>query len=81
MAGLRHFGVFEAEAIFEENRGEETRITMDTYFAETSGEPRPAAEIERLVWIDSRYKKQNIKIAPILERFIVPKLIEMKLIR
>jgi hypothetical protein len=52
---------------------------MYTYFVETKGDFKPQSEIESFEWIGRDYKKNDIKVASILEKFIIPKLIEMKL--
>lgn len=55
-------------------------ITMDAYFVEIDGKIKPSSEIEDFYWIGKDYKQKNIKLAPLLEKHIVPKLIEMNLI-
>jgi len=39
--------------------------------------PRCDSEIKSLLWIDRNYKEQGIKLGSILEKGVVPKLIEM----
>jgi len=70
------FDIFTDKAAYEKD----TRLILYTYFVETKGEFKPMSEIESLAWIGKDYKKQDIKVASILEKFIIPKLIEMKLL-
>lgn len=55
-------------------------ITMDTYFVRIKGDIKPSGEIEEIAWVGKDYKQQNVKLAPLLEKIILPKLIEMNLI-
>lgn len=68
-------GCFEGEAVFDD-----AQIMMDTYVVQIAGNPKPHSEIEGLAWINSKYKDAGIKVAPLIEQFIIPKLVEMKLI-
>ncbi|MBL7169559.1 MAG: NUDIX domain-containing protein [Candidatus Aenigmarchaeota archaeon] len=56
-------------------------IIMDVYSVETSDEVSPQGEIEEYLWIGKDYKKQNLKIGSIIEKHIMPKLIEQGLIK
>ena len=49
------------------------------YIANVTGEPRCDSEIKSLLWIDRNYKEQGIKLGSILEKGVIPKLIEMGL--
>ncbi|MDI6807157.1 MAG: NUDIX domain-containing protein [Candidatus Aenigmarchaeota archaeon] len=69
------FGKFSAEAI-----GNYDWINMDAYFVEVAGEIKPSSEIEDFYWVGKDYKQKNIRLAPLLEKVIVPKLIQMRLI-
>ena len=69
------FGGFDDIAIFEN-----VPIHIEAYIANVTGEPRCDSEIKSLLWIDRNYKEQGIKLGSILEKGVVPKLIEMGLI-
>lgn len=56
-------------------------IRMNTYFVKITGTINPCNEIEKIAWIGKDYKQQNIKLAPLLEKVIMPKLVEMKLVK
>ena len=68
------FGIFTDKATYED-----AHLIMYTYFVETKGDFKPKSEIESFEWIGKDYKKNNVKVASILEKFVIPKLIEMKL--
>jgi hypothetical protein len=55
------------------------RISTKNYIANVTGVPRCDSEIKSLLWIDRNYKEQGIKLGSILEKGVVPKLIEMGL--
>lgn len=74
---IKRWGEFNSKTATKENYD---WITMDTYFVEIDGEIKPCSEIEDFFWIGKDYKQKNIKLAPLLKKHIVPKLIEMNLI-
>ena len=53
---------------------------METYFVEFDGELKPDSEIEEYKWIDSSFKRENIKLPEDLEYQIIPRLVERGLI-
>jgi 8-oxo-dGTP diphosphatase len=53
---------------------EKTPIVVDLYVSESSDEPKPNHEIEEYLWISKDYQKDNVKLASILEKFIIPEL-------
>ncbi len=63
---------------FEGNTYDGQTIRMPCYFMELSGEIKlnPHDKVDGFLWIDRDYKKKGITIAPILELFIVPRLIK-----
>ena len=65
------FGGFDDIAIFEN-----VPIHIEAYIANVTGEPICDSEIKSLLWIDRNYKEQGIKLGSILEKGVVPKLIE-----
>ena len=58
---------------------ENVPIHIEAYIANVTGEPICDSEIKSLLWIDRNYKEQGIKLGSILEKGVVPKLIEMGL--
>ncbi len=76
LIGMKHLDIFKDKAVYEKN----TQLVMDVYIAKIKGNLKPSSEIEDAIWISKDYKKNGIKVAPILERFIIPRLIEMNLL-
>ena len=66
---------YEDIAIFEK-----VPIVVKVYLCEVEGEVNVDNEIKEFCWIDKDYKKNGIKVASILEKFVLPKLIRRKLI-
>ena len=58
---------------------ENVPIHIEAYIANVTGKPKCDSEITSLLWIDRNYKEQGIKLGSILEKGVVPKLIEMGL--
>ena len=66
---------YEDIAIFEK-----VPIVVKVYLCEVEGEVTVDNEIKEFCWIDKDYKKNGIKVASILEKFVLPELIRRKLI-
>ena len=66
---------YEDIAIFEK-----VPIVVKVYLCEVEGEVNVDNEIKEFCWIDKDYKKNGIKVASILEKFVLPELIRRKLI-
>ena len=66
----RHLGTFDAPAANEPD----TRVYGAIYLAEVAGEPRPLAEIEELLWIAPKAPPAAVRLAPLLERQVLPRL-------
>lgn len=66
---------YEDIAIFEK-----VPIVVKAYLCEVEGEVNVDNEIKEFCWIDKDYKKNGIKVASILEKFVLPELIRRKLI-
>jgi 8-oxo-dGTP pyrophosphatase MutT (NUDIX family) len=64
--------------IFEGHTYDGKTIRMPCYFIELKGEIRlnPHDNVDGFEWIDKDYKQKGITLAPILEMFVVPKLIK-----
>jgi len=69
------FGAFEDDAALDPGM----KIKMDVYVVNVAGEPRASSEIEELRYLSSKNKK-NIKMGSILEKFVIPKLLDKGLI-
>lgn len=52
---------------------DQTPLVIDAYLVKTDDVPKPANEIENFLWIDKNY---NVKIASVLEKYIIPELIK-----
>lgn len=63
------------------DKSSNTIFKMETYFVDVDDTVKPCSEIEELRWVDSSFKKENIKLAKDLEDQIIPRLVEMGLIR
>jgi len=61
-------------------RDKDKIVKMETFFVEIKGEPKATEEIDKIVFVDSNYKKKGLKIASIDEDYLVPKLKKMNLI-
>lgn len=66
---------YEDIAIFEK-----VPIVVKAYLCEVEGEVNVDNEIKEFCWIDKDYKKNGIKVASILEKFVLPELVRRKLI-
>ena len=66
---------YEDIAIFEK-----VPSVVKVYLGEVEGEVNVDNEIKEFCWIDKDYKKNGIKVASILEKFVLPELIRRKLI-
>lgn len=64
-------GSFDDIAIFEQ-----IPIHIAVYEAQITGSPHCDSEIKKLVWIDRHYHQQGIKLGSILDKFVIPMLIE-----
>ncbi len=71
LVNCKHFGGFDDIAVFEN-----IPIHIEVYYAQIIGEPKCDSEIKDLVWIDSNYFKSGIKLGSVLEKFVIPKLVE-----
>lgn len=75
VVNAEYMGTYHDIAVFEK-----VPITVHTYIVQIQGEILCNSEIKEYIWIDNDYKKQNIKIGSILEKYIIPQLIECKLL-
>ena len=76
LKSMKPFKTWEAQHF----KDKEKIVRMETYFVEIEGEPKQTAEINEIVWIDSKYKDEGLKIASIDEEYLVPELKKMDLI-
>lgn len=63
---------------FSANTYDNKTIRMPCYFMELDGEIKlnPLDNIDGILWIDKDYKNKGITLAPILEIFVLPRLIK-----
>ncbi len=76
LKSAKYFNTWDATHFKDKN----TLVRMEIYFAEIEGEPNASREIAEFKWVDSDYKKQNIKIASINKDHTIPELKKLKLI-
>ena len=69
------FGSFEDDSALDPGM----RIKMDVYTVDIQGEPKASSEIEEIAYADSK-NKHNIKLGSILEKFVIPRLLDKGLI-
>lgn len=55
-------------------------IILDAYLAKAEGAPQPQSEILEYLWVGRNYKDQDIKLASILRKGIIPDLIKKSLL-
>jgi 8-oxo-dGTP pyrophosphatase MutT (NUDIX family)/hydroxymethylpyrimidine pyrophosphatase-like HAD family hydrolase len=72
----REFGTFSAKSAFDDRM-----IDIDVHLVDVDGFPTPGHEIEELAWIDSGYRDEGLALGSVFERFVVPRLIELGLLR
>jgi len=70
------FGTFAEPAMFEKGK-----IKMSIYFVDIEGIPKPHSEIVECFWLDKNYRKKNIKLGSVCEKHVIPKLIDMELLK
>lgn len=58
---------------------EKVPIIMDVYLVECQGEPRPDSEIKEYLWLDKDYDKSKITLGTILEKHVIPTLVNKDL--
>lgn len=69
------FGRFQEVATFEN-----VPLLMDVYIVNINGDPRPHSEIQGYLWIDRTYRQRGILLGNVLERQIMPELMNMGII-
>lgn len=55
-------------------------IILDAYITTSQGELNPQSEIENFLWVDSDWRKENIELASIIRKGIIPELIKRGLL-
>ena len=73
---FRFFGTFVEPAMFEKGN-----ITAHVYFVDIDGEPEPSSEVVECLWLDKDYKKKNIICGSVLEKHVIPKLIDTGMLK
>lgn len=57
-----------------------TPFKLEAYFVESNDKIEPASEIEECRWVDSSFKKEDIKLAEDIKNIMIPRLFKMGLI-
>lgn len=73
LISLEYFGTFEDDAALDLGK----KVKIETYVVEISGEPKAQNEIEKALYVCSKY---DVKLGSILKKFVIPKLFEKGLI-
>ena len=71
LISMEHFGSFDDMAVFER-----IPIHMEVYTVAVEGAPEPRSEVKEYFWIGRDYREQGIELGSVLERHVLPKLIE-----
>lgn len=71
ISDFSYLGRFEDIAIFEN-----VPIIMDVYLVKCTGNPKPDSEIKEYLWVDKNYDRSKIKLGSVLEKFVIPTLVE-----
>lgn len=71
LIGMKHFGSFDDIAVFEQ-----IPIHMEVYTVAIAGTPEPRSEVKEYFWIGRNYRERGVRLGSVLERYVVPKLIE-----
>ena len=74
LLSMKFLGVFK-DKVYQNNDD----LILETYFADVNGIPKPYSEIEKLFWVDSRFKE--VELSNAIHKHIIPKLLDMKLIK
>jgi len=75
LVSMKPFGIFNDKT----HDGKED-LKLETYFAEIEGEPKPNSEIEKIFWANSAFRNPGAELSIPMKKYIIPKLLEMKLI-
>jgi len=76
LISMKKFKIWEA-VHFNNN---DKIVKMETYFVEFIGEPKAKKEINEIMWIDSNYAKNGLKLASINQDYLIPELKKLNLI-
>lgn len=72
LADADHLGTFDAPAANEPD----TRVYGAIYLAKVEGPIAARAEIEELMWIDPAAAPDGVRLAPLLQRHVLPRVAE-----
>lgn len=73
---IKKLGDFEDKAVFDD-----ATIRVSAFLVQLKGQPNLIdPELEDYRWINKDYKQENIKLGSILEKHVIPYLIEYKLL-
>jgi 8-oxo-dGTP diphosphatase len=72
LADAQHLGTFDAPAANEPD----TRVYGAIYLAQVNGPIGARAEIEELLWVDPAAPPAGVRLAPLLQRHVLPRVAE-----
>ena len=75
LVSMRPFGTFK-DKVYQDNDD----LLLDTYFADVKGIPVVGSEIERVLWVDSKFTDKDTEISRAIKKHIIPRLLNMELI-
>jgi len=75
LISMKPFGTFSDRT--HDNKDD---LILETYFAEIEGTLAPNSEIENFFWVNSKFTDPQVSLSIPLEKYIIPKLLEMNLI-
>ena len=71
---IEYIGTYQDIAVFSNKP-----LQVITYLAKIKGKIKCNNEIKEAIWIDKDYKKQGIKVGSILEKYVIPELVNRNL--
>ena len=75
LIAMKPFGTFK-----DKTHDLKDDLLLETYFASIRGSPQPNSEIEKLFWVNSKFKDKEVELSIPMKKYIIPKLLEMDLI-
>ncbi len=75
LVSMEPFGTFN-----DKTHDNKEDLVLETYFAKVDGDFIPTSEIEKLFWVNSNFTDEEVSLSIPMKKYIIPKLLEMKLI-
>ena len=72
---MKPFGIFKDKT--HDNKDD---LILNTYLVKIKGKPNADSEIEKLFWVDRNFKHKEVKTSIPMQKYIIPKLVELNLI-